>query len=651
MDDSNYIIPIELLEKQSGRDAILNDEIADLEHKLLNMFNKLGKSVDRIDSIVSPSVITIKATLSEGSDISAKSSLEATGSIRWILHAPGRRSIAAEVPRADRKIVRLREVIESDEFRDSSAELPIALGISTENEPIVADLSKMPHLLIGGAIGSGKSVLLNSIIVSLLYRKSSDEVKFLLIDPKQVEFTKYSGISNQYLVKVEGIDEDVITKPENSVIALNSLCVEMEKRRKFLTKYGCRSSREYNEQLKNGKLLNEEGHRPMPYIVAVIDEIAELMVACGKEFEMPLARLAQKSKAEGIHLIITTQQTSTKIITGILKANFPSRIAFKVHSISDSRTILDMTGAQLLTGIGDMLRIDNGWISRIQGAFVDSQDIEKICNWIAQNNPDDGAFIISSPPISEDSHYNPCNDEGTDPLFEEAARMVIQSGAASTSALQRSYSIGYNRACRIMDQLEQAGIVGPANNGRPRKVLLNANSDSRKFPFLTNRFWNKVTQFWKRQREESDFETFMELLGKSKKSFPYDDYEIIGNTSDIDDILTNYGIINISTDDILATLNSSGTNYVTTGLSNGGFALEALEDALKNLRDMTSCPIGKMLFNIWVNHENAKLSATAMKSITDYVERELKGIDVIWGVAIDGSLDSKIKVALIASSK
>ena len=230
MDDSNYIIPIELLEKQSGRNAIPNDEIADLEHKLLNMFSKLGKSVDRIDSIVSPSVITIKATLSEGSEISAKRPPEATGSIRWIPHAPGRRSIAAEVPRADRKIVRLREVIESDEFRDSSAELPVALGISAENEPIVADLSKMPHLLIGGAIGSGKSVLLHSMIVSLLYRKSPDEVKFLLIDPKMVELTNYIGISNQYLVKIEGIDKDVITEPESTIIALNSLCVEMRKR-------------------------------------------------------------------------------------------------------------------------------------------------------------------------------------------------------------------------------------------------------------------------------------------------------------------------------------------------------------------------------------------------------------------------------------
>ena len=555
------------------------------------------------------------------------------------------------MPRADRKIVRLREVIESDEFRDSSAELPVALGISAENEPIVADLSKMPHLLIGGAIGSGKSVLLHSMIVSLLYRKSPDEVKFLLIDPKMVELTNYIGISNQYLVKIEGIDKDVITEPESTIIALNSLCVEMGKRYELLRKYGCRSSREYNQKLKDGKLAKADGLRPMPYIVGVVDEIAELMMTKGKEFEIPLARLAQKSRDVGIHLIITTQQISTKVITGILKANFPTRIAFKVNNISDSRTILDMTGAQMLTGRGDMLNIDNGWISRIQGAFVEYSEIEKVCDWIAKNNTTDGPYILPGLAISENSWYNPCDDKSPDPLFEEAAQLVIQSRTGSTSMLQRQYSIGYKRACRIMDQLEQAGVVGPAINGKPRKILLNANSDFREFPSLTNRFWNKLAQLWKGQKKETDFETLMKLLGESKPSIPYEDYEIIGNTFYVDKILIKHGIINISEEDVLATLNSSGTNYVTTGLSDNGTALEAFEDALKNLRDMTSCPLGKMLFNIWVNTTNSQLSVVDMKSITNYIDSELKDIDVVWGVAIDESLGDEIKVTLIASSK
>lgn len=659
MDNPNYKIPIELLEKQSGQDTIPNDDIESIKCNVLTVLNKYDVEVERMDDNVSPSVITIEAIPSQGFKVSKvrkyteciERDLGEHGSCRVVVPVPGKGTIAVEMPRSDRQMVGLRSLLESEEYLTSQAELPIALGISTENKPIIADLRKMPHLLIGGATGSGKSVLLNSIIISLLYRKSPDEMKFLLIDPKMVELTYYAGFNDQYLVKVEGINEDVITDPDNSIIALNSLCVEMEKRRELLTKYGCRSSREYNEKLKDGKFTRADGLRPMPYIVVVIDEIADLMMTKGKEFEIPLARLAQKSRAEGIHLIISTQKPSTEIITGILKANFPARIAFKVQSISESRTILDMTGAQVLTGRGDMLRTDNGWISRIQGAFVGSQDIEKVCDWITRNNPVEESFTLSNPPLSKDSWYNPCNDKDPDPLFEEAARLVIQSRKGSTSILQRRYSIGYNRACRIMDQLEKAGIVSPADNGRPRKVLLNANSDSRKFPFLTNRFWNKLVQFWKKQKQETDFEILTELHGKSNPSFPYEDYEIIGNTSDIDKILIKHGIINISKDDVLATLNSSGTNYVTAGLSDNGVVVDALKIAVESLKKISPMSIGKMLFNIWVNSKNTQLSLSDMKSVTDYIESELKGINVVWGVAVDESLDNGIKVTLIASSK
>ena len=603
---SNYIIPIELLEKQSDYNDISNDDIEGIKRDVLTVLNKFGIEVERMESIVSPSIITIEAIPSQGYKLSKirkyaeniERDLKELGICRVIIPVPGRNAFALEMPRSCRRMVCLREVLESSEFKDSKAILPIALGISTENEPIIADLSKMPHLLIGGATGSGKSVLLHSIIVSLLYKMRPEELKFVLIDPKKVEFANYAGISDLYLLKIEGIREDIITEAKNVISTLNSLCAEMDNRYELLLKASCRSIREYNQKIRDRNLLEAGGYSIMPYLIVVIDEFADLIIRYGKVIESPIVRIAQKCRAVGIHVIISTQQLSTQVITGIIKANFPARIAFKVNSVSDSRTVLDMTGAQMLMGGGDMLRTDNGWISRIQGAFVDSQDIEKVCDWIARNNPDNGAFIISSPPISEDSHYNPCNDEGTDPLFEEAAISVIQSGAASTSALQRRYSIGYNRACRIMDQLEQAGIV----------------------------------------------------LGESKLTIPYEDYVIIGNVSEIQKIISIPGIINISKEDVLASLTTSGYNYVTTGFSNEGIALDALLDAVIELRKMTLDSMKKILFNIWVNSKNRKLSSAEMTSIVGYCEIEFQDAEIIWGVAHDTIIDiDDIKVTLIAS--
>lgn len=657
MDDSRHNPLIELLEKQSYHGSMPDEEVECIKYNILGVLNRYGIEVDGLDFIVSPSVITIEITLPYNKRASKirkyandiENDLVKHSLCRVIIPVPGKNAIAVEVPRSKRRMVYLREVLESKEFQESKAELPIALGISTKNKPIIADLCKMPHLLIGGATGMGKSVLLNSIIVSLLFRKSPEEVKFMLIAPKMVDLGYYSKIKEQYLVKIEGIDEDIISSPEHVITALNSLCSEMDRRYELLKKFFCRSDLEYNQKLEEKKLSTTHGYKPLSYIIVVIDEFADLIIAHGKAIEIPIARLAQKGRAVGIHLIITTQKTSSDVIAGILKANFPVRIAFKVQTFADSRTILDMTGAQLLLDRGDMLVSNNGVSSRVQGAFIDEPEIERICDWIAYNNSDCKPSVLSVPSIPEINTQT--IDWERDPLFEEAARLIVESNNASTAMLQRHFSIGYNRAGKIMDQLEEAGIVGPINGGKPREMLWNVNFGSRGFRSLINRFWKKITQFSNGQKKETDFEILMKHLSEASQPIPYQDYNIIGNTFAIHEILIKNGIINISNEDVLATLNSSETNYVTTGLSNNGTALEAFEDALRNLRDMTSCRIGKMLFNIWVNTENTTLSLVAMKSITDYIERELKDIDVLWGVAIDKSLENKIRVTLLAASK
>lgn len=656
MDGFSYKTFIELLEKQPDQ-ASIPDEEECVKYSILGVLKRYGIEADKVDTIISPSVITIEIIPQQGYKVfkirkyidDIERNLEEYGLCRMIAPLPGKNALAVEVPRSKRRMVYLREVLESKEFQEFKAELPIALGISTENKPIIADLYKIPHLLIGGTTGMGKSVLLNSIIVSLLFRKSPEEVKFMLIAPKMVDLGHYSKIKEQYFVKIEGIDEDIISSPEHVITALNSLCSEMDRRYELLKNFFCRSDLEYNQKLEEKKLSTTHGYKPLSYIIVVIDEFADLIIAHGKAIEIPIARLAQKGRSVGIHLIITTQKTSSEVFTGILKANFPVRIAFKVQTFADSRTILDMTGAQFLLNKGDMLVSSNGISSRVQGAFIDEPEIERVCDWIAHNNSDYKPYVLSVPSIPEVD--TPTIDWERDPLFEEAARLIVESNNASTAMLQRHFSIGYNRAGKIMDQLEEVGIVGPLNGGKPREMLWNENFGSRGFLSLINRFLKKIIQFSNGQKKETDFEILMKHLSEASQPIPYQDYNIIGNTFAIHEILIKNGIINISNEDVLATLNSSGTNYVTTGLSNNGTALEAFEDALKNLRDMTSCRIGKILFNIWVNTENTTLSLVAMKSITDYVERELKDIDVLWGVAINKSLENKIRVTLLAASK
>ncbi len=432
MDDSRHKPLIELLEKQSYHGSMSDEEFKCVRYSILGVLKRYGIEADKVDTIISPSVITIEIIPQQGYKVfkirkyidDIERDLEEYGLCRMIAPLPGKNALAVEVPRSKSRMVYLREVLESKEFQESKAELPIALGISTENKPIISDLRQMPHLLIGGATGMGKSVLLNSIIVSLLFRKSPGEVKFMLIDPKMVDFGHYSKIKEQYLVKIEGIDEDIISSPEHVITALNSLCSEMDRRYELLKKTFCRSDQEYNQKLEEKKLSTTHGYKPLSYIIVVIDEFADLIIAHGKAIEIPIARLAQKGHAVGIHLIITTQKTSSDVITGILKANFPVRIAFKVQTFADSRTILDMTGAQLLLDRGDMLVSNNGISSRVQGAFIDEPEIERVCDWIAHNNSDYKPSVLSVPSIPEVD--TPTNDWERN-TFLEVPKMIVPS--------------------------------------------------------------------------------------------------------------------------------------------------------------------------------------------------------------------------------
>ncbi|MDE6299670.1 MAG: DNA translocase FtsK, partial [Muribaculaceae bacterium] len=338
----------------------------------------------------------------------------------------------------------------------------------------IADLAKMPHLLVAGATGQGKSVGLNAIIASLLYSKRPNELKFVMIDPKMVEFSLYAKIEEHYLAKIPGAGDAIITDMDKVVATLSSLCVEMDNRYQKLKEVHARNIIEYNDKVKSGR-LNPDEHRFLPYIVVVVDEFSDLIMTAGKEVEIPIARLAQKARAVGMHVIIATQRPSTNVITGIIKANFPARIAFKVSSGVDSKTILDTTGAQQLIGRGDMLISNSSPMVRVQCAFIDTPEVEDICDYIQQQPNGEGPYWLPEPVVegSDGGDGELGNTFGDkDPLFDEVARLIVSSNTASTSSLQRRYSIGYNRAGKIMDQLEAAGIVGPAHGGKPRSVLV-----------------------------------------------------------------------------------------------------------------------------------------------------------------------------------
>ena len=386
---------------------------------------------------------------------------------------PGKGTIGIEVPRKNPSMVSMRSVIASHKFQNTDMDLPVVFGKTISNEIFMADLSKMPHLLMAGATGQGKSVGINAILTSLLYKKHPSELKFVMVDPKKVELSLYSKIERHYLAKLPDGDDAIITDTHKVINTLNSLCVEMDTRYDLLKNAFCKNLKEYNKKFSERKLNPENGHRYLPYIVLVVDEFADLIMTAGKEVELPIARLAQLARAVGIHLIVATQRPSVNVITGMIKANFPARAAFRVISSVDSRTILDSPGADQLIGKGDMLYFNGNEILRLQCAFVDTPEVEKIAEYIGAQKGYASAFMLPEY-VSEESTstVGAFDPNEKDALFEDAARIIVSTQQGSTSMLQRQLKLGYNRAGRIMDQLEASGIVGGFNGAKAREVLI-----------------------------------------------------------------------------------------------------------------------------------------------------------------------------------
>lgn len=453
------------------------------EERIRQTLASFDVQISGISATIGPTITLYEVTPAPGVRISKIRNLEddiarsigALG-IRIIAPIPGKTTVGIEVPNKKSQIVSMESVINSSAFNNFKGELPVVIGKTIMNEPFMFDLAKMPHLLVAGATGQGKSVGLNAIITSLLYRKHPAELKLVLVDPKKVELSLYSPLENHFLAKVpDNNDEVVITDVDRVVYALNSLCKEMDTRYMLLKKARVRNIKEYNKRFCERRLNPENGHRYLPYIVVIVDEFADLIMTAGKNVETPIARIAQLARAVGIHMILATQRPTTDIITGTIKANFPARIAFRVMQSVDSRTILDRTGANSLIGRGDMLYLAGGELVRVQCAFVDTPEVENITNYIATQQGYNAPFELPEIPMPESSINNlgGTSDEPVhlDPLITEAAKSVIESGIGSTSFIQRKFSIGYNRAGRIMDQLEKAGIVGPQQGSKPREVL------------------------------------------------------------------------------------------------------------------------------------------------------------------------------------
>ncbi|MBQ8673075.1 MAG: DNA translocase FtsK [Bacteroides sp.] len=455
------------------------DELNAKKDDIVNTLRNFGVEISTIKATVGPTVTLYEITLEQGVRINKIRGLEddialnlkALG-IRIIAPIPGKGTIGIEVPNEKPKIVSGQSIIGSKKFQESTFDLPVALGKTITNEVFMVDLAKMPHLLVAGATGQGKSVGLNAIIASLLYKKHPAELKFVLVDPKKVEFSIYSVLENHFLAKLPDGGEPVITDVTKVVQTLNSLCVEMDTRYDLLKMAHVRNVKEYNELFISRKLNPEKGHKYMPYIVVVIDEFGDLIMTAGKEVELPIARIAQLARAVGIHMVIATQRPTTNIITGTIKANFPARIAFRVSAMIDSRTILDRPGANQLIGRGDMLFLQGADPVRVQCAFIDTPEIAEITRYISKQQGYPTAFFLPEY-VDENGGGSDLADvdmDRLDPLFEEAARLIVANQQGSTSLIQRKFSIGYNRAGRLMDQLEKAGIVGPTQGSKPREV-------------------------------------------------------------------------------------------------------------------------------------------------------------------------------------
>lgn len=473
-----------LRDYEQGGTGIDMEEIEYNKQKIIDTLASFKMNVTPCKATVGPTVTLYEVIPESGIKVSRIKTMEddiamslKSEGVRIIAPMPGLGTIGIEVPNSTPQTVSMRSILASRKYREQQEkmELPIGIGKTITNEPFIFDLTKMPHLLIAGATGQGKSVGLNALITSLLYSKRPEELKFVMVDPKMLEFSIYEEIERHFLAKLPDAERAIITDMTKVVATLNSLCIEMDNRYRLLQTAGraVRNIREYNEQVRSGALKRIDGHEILPYIVLIVDEFADLMMTVGKEVEQPIARLAQKARAAGIHMVIATQRPSTDVITGLIKANFPARIAFKVFSMVDSRTVLDSPGANQLIGRGDMLFYQGKDMIRVQCAFMDTPETEAIVEYIAQQESTGSAYELPEYiPEGEENGVKGFNPNEKDSLFDEVARMVVQTQVGSTSNIQRKFNIGYNRAGRLMDQLEGAGIVGVQEGSKPREVYI-----------------------------------------------------------------------------------------------------------------------------------------------------------------------------------
>ena len=472
--------PVTLLEDHSMDVEVSNEEIYENKEQIKTTLQNFGIAISKIKATVGPTVTLYEIIPAPGIKIARIKSLEEDIAmslkalrIRIIAPIPGKGTVGIEVPNKDRDVVSMLSAVKSARFQQSKFELPVVLGRTIQNENFVIDLAKMPHLLVAGATGQGKSVGLNAIITSLLYKKHPSELKFVMIDPKRVELSLYAPLEKHFLAKMESEDDAILTDPQKVIYTLNSLVVEMEQRYELLRQASVKKITEYNDKFRNRRLNPQKGHRFMPYLVVVVDEFADLIMTAGREIETPIVRLAQMGRAVGLHLIIATQRPEVKVITGLIKSNFPARIAFRVMSMMDSRTIIDTTGANQLIGCGDMLISLNSELTRVQCAFVDTPEIENIISFISRQQGYTAPYAL--PDYVPENSEAPSAMSGEavrfDPKLAEIARWFVQNGGqASTSSIQRNFEVGFNRAGRIMNQLERAGIVGRQEGSKPRDL-------------------------------------------------------------------------------------------------------------------------------------------------------------------------------------
>jgi len=482
LDLANFQMPsLDLLKDYGNEEITINrEELEQNKNKIVEVLKNFNVGVSKIKATIGPTVTLYEIVPESGTRIATIKrlqddialSLSALG-IRIIAPIPGKGTVGIEVPRQTPAMVSMRSALQASNIHSTDMDLPVVFGKTISNEIFMADLSKMPHLLIAGATGQGKSVGINAILTSLLYKKHPSELKFVMVDPKKVELSIYSKIERHYLAKLPDTEKAILTDNSKVINTLNSLCIEMDNRYKLLEEAFCRNLKEYNKKFKERKLNPENGHRYLPYIVLVVDEFADLIMTAGKEVEHPIARLAQLARAVGIHLIIATQRPSVNVITGMIKANFPARVAFRVMSNVDSRTILDSTGADQLIGKGDMLYSNGNDMIRIQCAFIDTPEVEKVVTFIGEQKGYPNAYELPEY-VGENESAGSGNFDANekDTLFEEAARIVVNTQQGSTSMLQRQLKLGYNRAGRIMDQLENTGVVGSFNGAKAREVLI-----------------------------------------------------------------------------------------------------------------------------------------------------------------------------------